>query len=317
MVDTDPRVEETQLTADQIGASIPWLRERLAAAGIGVHPASDLSRAFTAMDQFLSDVSCAKSVFVRGPEQFQTFAERFAAVCGIDFLSKALHRTWGQVQGAERHLRYLASADPLPTAPTRRSGDKVQERNLVWELGLAALVAAVATETALEDPPDVTFTFSASRVGIAAKYLYSDEPRKQTRRIAEGLAQIERSNVESGYVILNLVQQFPLGPMLHNFSAGHLDVQRCTAVVDQWSIIAMDPAVRRLAHAVRLSPKTKAILSFIPFVCPHNSSIAPLYRWGVISIPGREADASEFIDAFHDASQTVLQFTQLECRDRR
>ncbi len=212
--------------------------------------------------------------------------------------------------GISDHIRHLASGEPVPTSPTTRSAANHDDRNRVWELGLAAAVSTFAEGVTLKEP-DVALTFEGRRVGLAAKVLYSDRSAKLIRRVLEGARQIETAPVDHGFVVLNLVQLFPIGRTFANLARARVsDPATCLQVLDEWARTFFDQHRRSLATKFRRYPKVKSIISFIPALVPFQGSATPLYRISCTSIEGREQDALPFELSFNGAFQQVLAWAE-------
>jgi hypothetical protein len=303
----DPPVQIYDIPARGIGGSVPWLQERLRSDGVTIHPDSGLARAFATLTRFMEDARQERTVRLHSEDDFDHFAQYFAHASGADFLTKMLHRglAFG-LSGISDHIRHLASGDPVPTSPSARFDANHDDRNRVWELGLAAAVSTFAEGVALVEP-DVAMTFQGRRVGLAAKVLYSDRSAKLVRRVVEGARQIEMAPVDQGFVVLNLVQLFPIGRTYANLARARVtNPATCLQVLDEWARTFFDQHRRSLSMKFQRYPKVKSIISLIPAIVPFQDSAAPLYRISCTSIEGREEDALPFELAFNGAFQQVL-----------
>src|SRR5262249_41613426 len=114
------------------------------------------------------------------------------------------------------HLRILNDGEVRQTT-TSPASDQVA--NKLFELYVGCLALRCGTDVTLDDPsssrgdtPDVIATFGPMRWGIACKVLHGSHPQSILNLVASGLEQIERSDVDTGLVIVNLKNRID-----HNF----------------------------------------------------------------------------------------------------
>jgi|GEM_PF-3168462 len=118
------------------------------------------------------------------------------------------------------HLKLFGSAsvDPSQNAPTDRTD---QDNHKLFELLVGASCDRFCDALLLENPrgketktPDVTVTFDNQRWGIACKVLHSTQDATYRDRVAEGIRQIDRADVDRGIVLLNAKALVPNGELL-------------------------------------------------------------------------------------------------------
>jgi hypothetical protein len=175
---------------------------------------------------------------------------------------------------------------------------------------LASLVAPFARNVAFNEP-DVTFDFEGTRVGLAAKVLYTGDPRGHLARIAEGARQIETSSVAEGFVVVNLVEQFPHAAMFSNFVDSGIDgADAAEHVVNEWvNNFAEQYDLAAWGRRFRDKSKLLSLLFFLPTVLHIHglqTPIVPYYRIHVISRPDREERAKAFEVALNNSCVCVL-----------
>jgi hypothetical protein len=213
---------------DRIGASMAWFRGGLQSRGLSLNSGSELGKALSLLEYVRLKARAGATARYARPEDAQAFHLKAS---GADFLTKALHRGYGfGLEGFDSHWKGLCSGNPVLTGPSANSN----ARNKSWELLLASLVAPFASQVR-GDEPDVVFGFNGRSVGVAAKVLYSSEPKKHLERIAEGARQIDCSNVDEGFVVVNLVEQFPHAEMFcHLFKSNVTTAGQAQHILNQW-----------------------------------------------------------------------------------
>lgn len=301
-------VQDGQITdygLDAIGTSAAWLRAHLDAAGVRLHPDSGLARALDELEELVSQIGQV----ARFPSAHEAY-RFYLRASGVDFLSKALHR--GRALGLEgfnRHVKTLASGDPVLTGPAEAGSEA---RNASWELLLASLVASFA-EAVEEREPDVVCAYQGARIGIAAKVLYSKNPDQLLKQVLKGAQQLEKSQSDHGFVVVNLVEVFPHTRMFDNFREARIASGiAAQEIIHEWmnallTTLNFPSLVERLAR--RTSKKLNSVMFFVPTVL-HMEGIdppfVPFYRYQMITIDGRRERAEPFEYALNSSCQGVL-----------
>jgi len=295
----------TDTGPESVGASVAWFKDALKARAAPLNAASELAKSLA----LLEDVKARVGQIVRysTPEEAQASHLKSS---GAEFLTKALHRGCAAgLEGFDEHWRGLRSADPILTGPASNS---TNSRNKSWELLLASLMATFATQVSA-DEPDVACNFEGRSVGVAAKVLYSGEPKKHLARIVEGAEQIDRSRVEEGFVVVNLVEQFPHARMFRNFVQGDVrTAEQARQILDAWVWTFTEQYdLREWGRRLKSRAKTLSILFFLPtllHIKRREMPLVPYYRIHVVSIEGREERARSFAFALNQSCQHVLSF---------
>jgi hypothetical protein len=161
--------------------------------------------------------------------------------------------------------------------------------------------------------PDIVCDFGGRSVGVAAKVLYSSEPKKHLARIAEGAEQIDRSDVDEGFVVVNLVEQFPHSLMFRNFVHGDVrTAEQARHILDQWVLqFTAQYDLREWGRRLKGRNKTLSVLFFLPtllHIKGREMPLVPYYRIHVVSIEGREERTKAFAFALNQSCQHVLSF---------
>lgn len=301
----DPETLVTEL--GRPGSSAKWLRETLGRLEVGLRQESALGVALAQLEKTACAYRAEATLSFPSPAAAQEF---YLQMTGADFLSKALH--WGQasgLRGFDDHFNYLSSGDPVLTSP---NGVPSLARNKTWELLLASVVATFA-EDVRPGEPDVLCRFHGRTIGLAAKVLYSSNPAKLLDRLKEGTTQLENSDAETGFVAVNLVEQFPHGRMFNNFVNGRFNTgEKVCDLIGNWVTTFIDlDRVQQWARRLRGNKKILSVLFFVPTVVHMHGPIVPLlpyYRLHLVSIVGRDQEASPFEVALNQAFQCVLAY---------
>ena len=304
--DTDEN-EITDAGTSGIGASLSWTKHMLCMLGVRVHEQSGLAQSFAALERLMGTVRTQETVRYKSPQEAQ---QKYFLSNGADFLTKALQKGFESgLRGFDGHYNELASANPVTTSP---DGASSSSRAKAWELLLANLVSTIAKDVRPEEP-DVVCTFEGRRTGLAAKMLYSRAATKQLERIREGARQLENSNVEEGYVAVNLVELFPHGKMFELFQHARFDqVDEIVNVMDVWMNAFMAAhGMDRWARQLKDSEKLLAVLFFLPTVLHVNglpTTLVPYYRVHYASVAEREARCQSFLWRLNEVCQKVLHY---------
>jgi hypothetical protein len=305
MADEDCRIADVGI--DLLGASMGWFRAGLKSRGLSLNSGSELGKALSLLEEVRLKARAGEIARYTSREVAQALHLKAS---GADFLTKALHR--GSAFGLEAfdsHWKGLCSGDPVLTGPSANS----TARNKSWELLLASLVAPFSSHVR-GDEPDVVFGFNGRAVGLAAKVLYSSEPNKHLERIAEGARQIDCSNVDEGFVVVNLVEQFPHAEMFRNLVDGNVTTAgQAQHILNQW-MWSFTAQYDLEAWGRRLKDKSKllSVLFFLPtllHIHERDMPLVPYYRIHFVSIVGREARASAFEFALNESCQRVLSYS--------
>lgn len=289
---------------DQVGASLEWFRARLSHLGVSLRSDSSLGEALSQLEEARREAS------VQGTMRFASRAEGlrfYRRVTGADFLSKALH--WGESSGLvgfDEYFRLLKKGDPVLTDASGRS---THQRNEVWELLLASLIATFAQDVRREEP-DITCYIGQTRFGLAAKVLYSDGEQAILRRVQDGANQLERSRVDVGVVAVNLVELIPHDALFANLERADIATPSDIAqLVEGWvnafmTRFEIDDWIRHLNGRGKLL----AVAWFVPTLI-HMRGVSPpppYYRIHELSIIGREEAAQQLLGPLNAACQRVL-----------
>lgn len=300
------RVDMIDHGLDAIGTSADWLRAELSAAGVRLHPNSELARALNDLDRLATQIGQV----ARFPSASDA-QSLYLSASGVDFLSKALRRGRAHgLAGFGRHMKALGSGNPLLTGPAEKaSGD----RDATWELLLAALVASFSSNVREEEPPDITCDFVGARIGIAAKVLHSTNRNKLPKHVVKGAEQLERSMADHGFVAINLADVFPHAKMFENFRSGRIaSGDAAQLVINEWmnaflATYNVPDLVRRLAATP--NSKLNSVMFFVPTVLHIEGidpSLVPFYRFHMITVDGRRERAEAFEHALNWSCQDVL-----------
>ncbi len=240
-------------------------------------------------------------------------AQRFAFdAIGTDFLTKALHRNRCIVDARfDKAWRSLRAGDPILTGPTQLQGPVSRPRDFSWELLLASLVATFATNVRMAEP-DVVCEFQGKRVGLAAKVFYGSNDGQLLDKIQEGARQIQNQNVDQGFVVVNMVEQFPHERLFNVIrEAGIAEAKVIFELVSGWvdAFLVAHPVPFWEQHLRGMS-KLMSVMMFVPTILPLAGMPMPLpyYRIHTFGLIGREDEALLFEQALQLACEEVPAF---------
>jgi hypothetical protein len=174
-----------------------WLEALLAENGICFNVGSELAQAIQ-LAKKLPDL-----ITVPPPE----FDPRsLAAPLGLIYLSRALQDAQHNVAFADvcRLLPKLALDAGVPAAQDSKQSN---ERDLVFELEMASILASMGASVKTADEPDVSFVYDNSTWDGSCKLIYSKNAVTLNDRIEEGIAQIMRASADYGLVFVGITNR--------------------------------------------------------------------------------------------------------------
>lgn len=290
---------------ENIASCVPWFRAEMTKWGIAVSGGSSLARGMKLTEEFALLARGRPSFKFKGPDGSVRAQAEYLVVTGIDYLTKALHRgvTHG-LQITPAQLRTLTRSNPVLTAPARVSH---KDRNVTWELLLAALAAPFTAAARLAEPPDVKCTFQGKTVGLSAKVVYTKRTDEFRSDVVKAARQLEHADVDLGLAALNLVEVFPHESYMRQFARIPTgDPEAFTEVMNTWvETFVARQEIQRIAEKLRATPMAAAIL-FVPTALHFAGQPCPYYRIHYFSRSGDESRALPFIRALNQSSQTVL-----------
>ena len=188
-----------------------WLRELLASKGVKIAGGSAMDRALRAMTRTAEAVlsppvayGAEKLALLLHDETGRTNLERFI----LDGVAGA---------HLARSIRNALEINPAvfdgkwnlfsgPDVLLARHIGRTSERDLMWELYLAALCLRAADDVRISDNgnPDVGFRVRDVRWGIEGKVPNSRRRDRQIDCVKEAIKQLEKSDIDRGFVAVNL-----------------------------------------------------------------------------------------------------------------
>lgn len=193
-------------------ADVNCLRTLLARFGIPVAATSSLARAEADLAEM---VACFEGRQIRDTAIDHRPAWRRAislADVAKKILAVADHKDFAQLIP---HFPLLLGDNEISLfSKTERTN---ADNNKLFELHIGASLMKFMSDCELEDPesgkasrnPDFIGHWRGKRWGFACKALHSDNPKAAIDRIEEGVAQIKKSGVDRGLVILNAKNLIP------------------------------------------------------------------------------------------------------------
>lgn len=129
-----------------------------------------------------------------------------ASPLGLIYLSRVLADAKGNPSFANvcRLLPKLAGRAGVPVA---QNANRTGERDLVFELEMAAVFASMRAIVESADEPDVVFSYDSATWDVACKLIYSTSPVTLNDRIEEGIAQVLRFQSDYGLVCVGVTNR--------------------------------------------------------------------------------------------------------------
>ncbi len=282
-----------------IGTSSTWLRDRLRAEEVRIHPEARVARSLARLGELREGALRGDTFKFTSTDLAYDFV---ADAIGADFLSKALHAGWdaGFRFPRDRWLK-LASGDPIVT----KVGARSTERNLTWELLIANLAATFSKDVRLEEP-DVSCTYEGAKVAIAAKVVYSE--RKLLENIEEGFAQANgRGDVS--IVFVDVVELYPIVGQLRysrarRFSDNDHAVDTMKAAFTRWcDRFALKATVEKMRARAK---RPAGVVFFVPMFLEMLGMPRPFFYVHVPITWGHDTLDFRFATSFLRACNTTL-----------
>ena len=216
---------------DTFGDDARWFRELLTSKGVEVMNLSEMDVALKAMTRISEDVrnppSGPPSVEAQAAHLLQTEHGRTAlermlldGVEGANLVRTVRKALLASPTVFDQRWRLFRGSDVLMARNAKQS----RERDLTWELFVAAICVHAANDVriAWTDSPDIRCRIRDVEWGIECKVLSSLNPTKQAERVKKGIRQLEESNIERGFVAVNLtsvVDHSRLGESIRAFGS--------------------------------------------------------------------------------------------------
>jgi hypothetical protein len=174
-----------------------WLEQLLAERQIALLPGSELVKALD-LAKALPDLSASD------PDDFDP--RSLAAPLGLIFLSRAL-------QDAKANPTFDKIARLLPElagdagVPVAQDSNRTDERDLVFELEMAAILGSMGASVESAEEPDVVFKYDGATWDVACKLIYSKNPVTLNNRLEEGIRQVLSFDSQYGLVCVGVTNR--------------------------------------------------------------------------------------------------------------
>jgi len=291
-----------------------WFREKLASNGVHLTGGSPLDIALQAM----SRVAEAKLHPPTGPNVKVDAARFLETEDGRARMQKELLLA---VSGANlvRTIRAALAVSPIVfdrswhlfrgrDVLVAKAGKQSKDRDLVWELYVAA-VAVGAADTVRMDEPDVRCRVRDVSWGIPCKMLNSRNPSKHVERVKEGVRQLQDSDMDRGFVAVNLTNVIDhrlLGEALRAFGENALTQEQIMADIEAQAEALIRPFLdARFSAWLRPYNKTRALFFHANTICLAGLtlSFSTWRRW--IGIRGRNPCDEAMANRFQRATENL------------
>jgi hypothetical protein len=196
---------------EQFGKDAQWFRRLLTSKGVLVIGGSEMDRALKAMTRITEVVE--STPVEDGAEKLEILLQDETGRANLERL------ILDGVGGANlvRTVRKALDADAAvfdgkwdlfrgPDVILARYLKRTAERDLTWELFIAALCVHAANDVkiAQNDNPDIRCRIRDITWGVECKVFDSSKLEKQLERVKEGIRQLQDSDVDRGFVAVNL-----------------------------------------------------------------------------------------------------------------
>lgn len=253
---------------DTFGDDARWFRQLLASKGVTRRGGSAMEKALEAMTRVSEYVLHPLS----GPAVEASAARRLETNAGRNELKQLL---LDAVAGANlvRMVRKAISASPTvfnghwdlfrgPDVFVGKSGEQKLERDLMWELFIAAVCVHAADDVRI-GKPDVRCRVREVSWGIECKVFNSSNPEKHIKRVKEAVRQLEGSDVHRGFVavnVTNVVDHSHLDEAIRAFGEKlFIQDEILKNLVRQVAAVAASFREARFAGWLGSFPKTRAL----------------------------------------------------------
>lgn len=195
-------------TVHELEQQIDFFEEILLDLGIKIKSGSRLEDACLQIKDWKT-----KHLKEEEPDPFTDIRDNDRYITGITYLASKIikvHRL-GRLRPFVDHLKLLTTAEPTQTIS--HGADEASDKFFETIVGLCC--AELSENVVMDNPrksagnnPDVIATLGDQTWAFACKVLHSKNPQTFFDRLAEGVDQIERADVDYGVVVLNLKNRF-------------------------------------------------------------------------------------------------------------
>ncbi len=193
----DPAALAPAISFHRLRDDAIWLEELLAKNKIPIRADSELAEAL-GLAKRLPDLSDAP------PTEFDP--RSLAAPLGLLYLSRALQDAQHNASFERICLLLLPRLALKAGVPAAVNSKQSNERDLVFELEMAAVLASLGA-TVVAEEPDITFTHEGSTWDVACKLIYSPNAMTLNDRIEEGIAQTLQAASDYALVFIGITNR--------------------------------------------------------------------------------------------------------------
>jgi len=168
-----------------------------------------------------------------------------------------------------------------PDVLVAKSGKQRLERDLMWELFVAAVCTHAADDVKI-GKPDVRCRIRDVAWGIECKVLNSPKPAKHVERVKEGVCQLQDSDIDRGFVAVNLtnvIDHHRFGESIRTFGK---------------NLFTQDEIMRDLRHQVRAVASPFNDVRFREWLRRYHKTRALFFHANSICLAGKSLSLSTF-----------------------
>lgn len=194
----------------RFGEDARWLQDHPASDGITIAPRSAMERALQAMNRTTAaalsppaEDGAAKLSRLLEDEAGRTTLEQFIldGVAGAHLVRAIRNAVEKDPKVFDGKWHLFSGPDVLLARYVKRRS----ERDLMWELYLATLCLRIGDDVQISDKnPDIRFRVRNVRWGVEAKLIHSRRRNRQIDAVKEAIKQLEKSEIDRGFVAVNL-----------------------------------------------------------------------------------------------------------------
>lgn len=187
---------------DNFYGDIKWFQDFLSSSEIKLHNSSPTKKALNELKLYADYSSGKKTKLEENDDLFRTKSRRaFGIASQIWALKKCSEEAKKLI--LKRVRIYKSSEINLLS-----NEDSTLNRNFAWEIVSLCCLSHFCNQISFSEP-DIIADYNSTRFGFSCKVLYSDNFLRNSETILDGVNQLENSQAEFGFVLVNLSNKIP------------------------------------------------------------------------------------------------------------